>query len=64
MEKESWEKVGFGGLFRDAKSSWILEYSRKLDVVISLEAKIWTIYRETIIIHENDWRNVVIETDC
>ncbi|KAL7174579.1 hypothetical protein ACSBR2_033762 [Camellia fascicularis] len=49
------EKAGFGGLFRDAKSSWILGYSGKLDVAI---------YRGTTIIHEKDWRNMVIEIDC
>ncbi|CAL5376633.1 unnamed protein product [Camellia sinensis] len=50
--------------FRDAKSSWILGYSGKLDVATSLEAKIWAIYRGTTIIHEKCWRNVIIETDC
>ncbi|CAL5403638.1 unnamed protein product [Camellia sinensis] len=61
--KESLGKAGFGGLFKDAKSSWILGYSRKLDVATSLEVEMWAIYRGTTIIHEKGWRNVIIETD-
>ncbi|CAL5349330.1 unnamed protein product [Camellia sinensis] len=55
--------AGYGGLFRDARGTWIFGYHGKLEVATSEEAELWGIYRGLTIILEKSMHDITIETD-
>ncbi|KAK8535577.1 hypothetical protein V6N12_057093 [Hibiscus sabdariffa] len=51
-----------GGVVRNASGTWLIEYSKRVEICLVLETELWGIFEGLVAAWSIDW--IIVESDC